>query len=89
MRIVHPVNTLAVSRNQWLTLLKNLFFLNLVKSTFKNSQRSKDSESVFISFVASVVVDFFCPNSDFSLNKKIQKYFGTYAATWWQKLAVD
>jgi hypothetical protein len=50
---------LAVTRNQWLTLLKNLFFLNLVKCTFKNSQRSKDSESVFISFAASVVVDFF------------------------------
>jgi hypothetical protein len=57
MRIFYPVNSLVVSRNLWLILIRQIsLFIIEVEHTLKVFFNSKDSKSVLILSLAVVVV---------------------------------
>ncbi len=74
MRLLHPINSVVVSRNLWLILKSKIWLiLNLVKHTWKNFYNSK---SVLI-FSLALLVEFLAILWFFLLYKSIKTCLGT------------
>jgi hypothetical protein len=89
MGTFHTVNSLVVSRNLWLILLRKiLLFFNLVKHFSKYLITLEYSKSSLIFSLALVVVELLVI-LEFFTRYKLQNISGTHDDTCWQKLAAD